>query len=762
MPETRFTHRLTGCAPIPLAHYLKALGILRLVAEQADPTAQGWWSGDVFHLRTSLDEAALQRFFLEEYKPTPVVVPWSGNDFFAASRNPDPTSFLQRWPITSQKYCPTASAIIEAFLVSDSSRLRHYRNDIHGVFTAMLQSGALDKSSIEGQSGQKVKRAFLTALRSILSDAAVRWIDSAAVLSTDAFVFNAILGSGGGSDGNSHFSDNFMQSLWLVLPDFDAHRRTSVRAVGGLFSSTAAIGHSLYGRESTQAIISGRSPGLFSSQDVGGPNALSGFTAEAAFNPWDYVLCIEGCLAFSGALARKVGSASGPAAAFPFVMRLTTSGAGTLVPQEASAREAWLPLWNKPAIGSELAAFFSEGRLSLGSEYCQRGVEAARAVATYGYDRGVSAYERVGIVRGRVGGDNYNTSVALGRWMPQFNSGATLLPILDKWTNDVRREASSDTAPASVARSLRKLDDAVLSLCRCTRSDGLTEVLIALGELEAIIAKSLTWAKDAKLRPVPLLPPQWLTDCYDHSIEFRLAASLAAMDSRLFDGLRPYCEPVEKGSRKDGSERWYAWSEEASSQSRVVWHNGTLADNLIAMLNRRIVEAVQEGAEANGGSTVFPGNSHLFAELSDIHRFLAGETDDERLALLFRGLLLIDWEAVTSEHFAEGRPDEGWNACPSAAYAVLKLCHNPFPIRESRVRLDPAIARLACAGRLNDATRLASRRLLGSGLPPLSKSVQGGSASARRIAAAILFPIDDTTVRQLAEGVLKAPKPVAQ
>lgn len=28
---------LSGCAPVPIAHYLKALGVLRLVAEQADP-----------------------------------------------------------------------------------------------------------------------------------------------------------------------------------------------------------------------------------------------------------------------------------------------------------------------------------------------------------------------------------------------------------------------------------------------------------------------------------------------------------------------------------------------------------------------------------------------------------------------------------------------------------------------------------------------------------------------------------------------------
>ena len=76
MTITSHTHKLTGCAPIPLAHYLKALGVLRLVSEGPDPHAEGWWAGDVFHLRTSLPEAELCRFFLEEYRPTPIVGPW--------------------------------------------------------------------------------------------------------------------------------------------------------------------------------------------------------------------------------------------------------------------------------------------------------------------------------------------------------------------------------------------------------------------------------------------------------------------------------------------------------------------------------------------------------------------------------------------------------------------------------------------------------------------------------------------------------------
>ena len=44
---------LNGCAPAPLIHYLKALGIFRLVAEQLDPHVRGVWRGDAFALTTA-------------------------------------------------------------------------------------------------------------------------------------------------------------------------------------------------------------------------------------------------------------------------------------------------------------------------------------------------------------------------------------------------------------------------------------------------------------------------------------------------------------------------------------------------------------------------------------------------------------------------------------------------------------------------------------------------------------------------------------
>ena len=73
---------LMGCAPVPLAHYLKALGIFRIVAEQKDLGVKGYWKGDSIWIKTTLDRESLRSFFLEEYRPTPIIAPWNGGSGF--------------------------------------------------------------------------------------------------------------------------------------------------------------------------------------------------------------------------------------------------------------------------------------------------------------------------------------------------------------------------------------------------------------------------------------------------------------------------------------------------------------------------------------------------------------------------------------------------------------------------------------------------------------------------------------------------------
>jgi CRISPR-associated protein Csx17 len=92
MPELM----LQGCTPEPLMSYLKALGILRLVAEQADPEACGAWRAGTFVLSTKLDETALMKFFLEAYQPTPMLAPWNGGCGFYLKWDPKKKSLRLR------------------------------------------------------------------------------------------------------------------------------------------------------------------------------------------------------------------------------------------------------------------------------------------------------------------------------------------------------------------------------------------------------------------------------------------------------------------------------------------------------------------------------------------------------------------------------------------------------------------------------------------------------------------------------------------
>jgi len=109
---------LPGCTCEPLINYLKALAISRLVNGQADASARACWRDGVFVLRSDLDESGLERFFFMDYEPTPIIVPRSGNDFFAIARLPQTAIF---------KKTLSGSKVISAFLNTTSERLEKYR-----------------------------------------------------------------------------------------------------------------------------------------------------------------------------------------------------------------------------------------------------------------------------------------------------------------------------------------------------------------------------------------------------------------------------------------------------------------------------------------------------------------------------------------------------------------------------------------------------------------------------------------------------------
>ena len=738
---------LNGCAPVPLAHYLKALGILRLVSEQLDANATAHWVGNGFVLTSQLDRACdafITEFFLHDYCPTPIIVPWSGSDYFAVNRANPAKSFDKT---------PTSARVIEAIMSLDSPRLDAYRSTLHITFSAMERAGVKMKKDIEGSGRpqRRMKSELLKSLRSFLPDSVLAWIDAAAIIEPDTVAFNSLLGGGGGSDGNSHFSDNFMQCLWMVMPEFDAQRKCPVKAIGqsAVFNSRAALNESLYGNQGAGTKIPDLSPVLFDSMRVGGANQTAGFEAKAGSNPWDFILMLEGSILFAGAIGRKLDEQRDPTARFPFLFQASPVGLGSSYVGEAGGRELWLPLWSNPTTLAEIQSLLAEGRVEKHGRVAKRGTDAFVAAAQLGFDRGIESFQRTGLFKGRIGGENYFTAIDQGRITPRRNRKVDVLRDADDWLDKLISASTNDKCPGSVKKATAVLERRIVDLAVATTvasSSRLQAVLTALGATEQALARSFKWAtKIAHIRPLHGLTKQWLDAADDNSPEFRLAQSIAGTRAWLGDKtlwFRQHLEPLVVTGNSDRS--WVHWDDTPGND--VAWQEGELTDALNSILARRVMRITQSGAKG------WADFSPRCARLNDITDFIGGRTNDALLADLIWGLSLLDWLQVKPLTDQSRRETE---IVPSSFYAILRLCFRRTAGNEEAVPLVPAILHRAMNGDGVAASELAARRLRASSKTPLVPNLPVSGEIARRTAAAMLFPIRDSDFLLLERTILQ-------
>jgi CRISPR-associated protein Csx17 len=698
MSNDRYTLELAGCAPIPLAHYLKSLGILRLVSEQADDHAQGWWHHDTFWLRSRFDQQGLVEFFLERYAPTPIVAPWNGGSGF---------------------YPNDKQVALLAILNGKAERFRSYR-EIIDICQTLLKSMSLDAKPDAGD-----KEELLLHCRNQFPDDALRWLDAAFLLTEEGPKYPPLLGTGG-NDGRLEFTNNYMQRLCeLISPD------SGDSIAGGQEALLECLVGSI-GRERIKSPI-----GQFDPGSAGGANATAGYDATSSINTWDYVLMLEGAMAFAVATVKRLEHAETAALAYPFCVHSAGVGYGSAdeADEAASRNEMWFPLWGVPTCFDEVTMLLAEGRVELRARRAHNGVDFARAIASLGVDRGIKFFERYAFQQ-RNGLAYF--AVPLGRFYvcgnPQIEE---LLSPIDIWLDRFRRTAKSKNAPARAGRALRRLDSAILELCQQGKPRHVQDVLIALGQAEAAVAISPNLRDpQVNLSPVPLLSPEWLAAANDKSPEFRLAAALASINHKEIGPFRRHLEPIDPNTWHSP---WPKWSKTADDPN-IVWGGGGLVRNLIAVLNRRMIEAFRHGKQPGDAELLFPGKGRCCASLGDITAFINGDVDDERIESLLRGLILINWrhENILDAIRQFRGPRE---PVPDAAYAMLKLCHLPHNIDGKAIRLTPSITRRAVSGDLSGATQLAARRLRGSGFSPAVEVIPSHRQRARRTAAALMFPV---------------------
>lgn len=800
------TIKLIGCAPVPLAHYLKALGVLRVVAEQADPAAVGYWRDEHFQLRSTLNEEAFLEFFLNRYQPTPIVAPWNGGSGFYEGDDQSAIEAIRQslsprldackraiqkiiaWPqlgptkqpmtemtttlekVADQAEGKAAKAIrdlLEEFVSSldnfiaktgeeRQKILACHIEQIEEMDVGTSQSSKKALSSLL-KAGKKVRTAFkkchrasgkellVMLARSSLSDVVIPGIDAIVpTLSEGTVAYPPLFGSGG-TDGRLEFTNTFLQCLCEII-----------QAQSGLPSAESGIWlkASLF-QETTFGPLSEAPIGQFYPGAAGGANATSGFNGDSIVNPWDYVLMMEGGMLFGGAAVKKLNSSGNASMVCPFCVSHNGTGfaSATRSDEAKSGCEIWTPLWEEPTTFPELQSVFGEGRAQLRGSFARNGVDFAQAVVTLGVDRGIKAFQRYALLE-RNGQATFATP--LGRFVVRRNARADLLADVQRWSERLRMKTDPEAkpkAPNSVRTAFALLERRIIELCEEDSPDRLLTVLAALGATERAIARSFKWAtaKDKSQRenasPLGRLRPEWLMQIAD-CLEMRLAMSLAGLRASFGKGketlwFRQHLEPLKRAEHGEGCH--LAWTDK-SSENDVAWHDGDLTGALNAILARRVMRVAQSGAEG------WPDVSQKFASLDDITCFIEGRTDDALLADLIWGLSLLDWQKV------ERAPSEfrdAPEAIPSSFYAMLRLCFRHPNGNKDAIPIVPAILHRAMNGDGQSASELAARRLRGSGKAPLVKDLPVSGDIARRTAAAMLFPISPYDFRLLESRIIK-------
>jgi hypothetical protein len=284
--------------PEPLASYTAALGVLRLVAEQVDPKAQGWWHNDRFRLQSKLDQGALLRFFLQDYHPTPMASPWNAGGGF---------------------YGRSADSAITQIERSDDPRFAAYR----GTLTVI--DGILKARKLEDRPATpSLKRALLNDLHANLPPEAQRYMDAVLSWEDDEPSYHSLFFAGG-NDGRLDFAKNFMERLSRLLLDPAPESQSLLQAA--LFDTLT--GH-----------LKPESAGPHDPTASGGPYASSEeFDAEPLSNPWTYILGMEGTLLITGGCGQS-----------PHI----SAGYPSAAPKETWLRDLWLPRWTTPRTVSQL------------------------------------------------------------------------------------------------------------------------------------------------------------------------------------------------------------------------------------------------------------------------------------------------------------------------------------------------------------------------------------------------------------------------
>jgi CRISPR-associated protein Csx17 len=613
----RKRHVLVGIRPEPLASYLAGLGLIRLIGEQADPSAAFQWEAGVLVVEAAVEDIA--HWLVGSYVPTPVLSPWNNGSGFGV-KDVEPKKTL--------------------------AALKQHPSPRLAPFQATVRSAAHVAASREAHSWEKSRT--VQEFRNSCPDEALPWIDAAVVLADDETYFPPLLGTGG-NDGRLDFSTNFHQRLLEVLGTTEKARSRSLTLARDL----------LGGQEAEQ--LANAAVGQFDPAAAGGPGSSRFGAAASLVNPWAFVLLIEGALLFAASASRRYQHGAGRAA-MPFTVYASPDGSASGADGEETRGEIWAPVWARPYTLAEVRQLFGEARASWNGHPARRSIDFYAATRTLGVARGVDEFVRYGLQRRN--GLAF-TAVPIDRVDVLAKPGVRLLGQVQDWAN---RAGSSDPS-AAVHQAHRQFDKAQLAYARNGDCSDLRDLLAALTTLEQAVGHSGRAREKVPVRRVPRAAG-FLAEFLQApaSAELRIAVGLASCATRSATGsgrtMRQLLLPIDPPAQADrarSSGRWRDAPVVAGFGSR------SLPRVLADVLSWRLRTGSDESSRVTfRGVPTFQLGIRVPA--ADLHAWVLGMLDESAIAKWLRACLALDWYGVS----------DAWPASdPPLVVPTLGLLH-PF------------------------------------------------------------------------------------
>lgn len=669
-------HRLAGLRShhySSLLSYLAALGTFRVLSSQADKDARMHWDSDIPVIATTLTEEEFVDFFLMKYAPSPIISPWNGgNPLFRDKENISDIMNSKDNRFKCIQHSITLMyksyfGIIEKYHKSEEGqenstgkRLNKMRielssilntNDlcvlteqiaenIDEIISYFVAKETKIKKELVGEQNKQIKSELIDHLRSSLPNEAIYWIDANATISSDKRMHTSPLLLSGGNDGNLDLSTQFIEHLSsIILKSQDS------LSENWLLSSC-------FGTQNEVKMIAGKSTGYLDSHGVGGMNSAPG-SDKKLLNPWTYVLALEGTLMFACSIVRRMDSlVDRPTAPFSIKAGSPVGHSSSTDGESLSKGELWLPHW-KASVGlHELNRLFSEGRMEWNGKQSHNGIDTVRAAATLGTERGIQAFERFAILERR---GQSNSALRVDRIFTAELPEIKLTSQLDSWINSL-----SGINLSSVAFCKYQIERSIYELSKCPHNSALRASLLAdylssVAMAEVALGR-INLKEREKVQPIRYLNPnEWIDYLQDDTPEMRIAIGFASLHDRAKAKraltLANYFRPIEINNG-----RIKGWREKGTLISGI--DSLKLNELITNLLAKRVLDVFSIGderfeSEISQKGILIGFKYGMTVPIEDILDLYFGNLNEERIAKLISGLLLLDWSKLDYNRFQE-------------------------------------------------------------------------------------------------------------